>query len=75
VENLLQGMQPADYVIALTDVYTGNHPPDFIDAQDAKTKMVQRVRDEPRFYPHVAQYDPIHLRRSVNSITHCCQNI
>ncbi len=57
VENLLQGKQPADYVIALTDVYTGANPPDFIDAQDAKTKMVQWVGNEPRFYPHAAQYD------------------
>jgi len=57
VENLLQGKQPADYVIALTDVYTGANPPDFMDAQDAKTKMAQWVGDEPRFYPHAAQYD------------------
>ena len=54
VENLLQS---SDHVIALTDVYTGSKPPEFIDAQDAKNKMRQWVGDEPRFHPHVAQYD------------------
>jgi len=44
-------------VIALTDVYTGTTPPDFIDAQDAKNKMRRWVGEEPRFHPHVAQYD------------------
>ncbi|MCB5285395.1 MAG: DUF4276 family protein [Candidatus Cloacimonetes bacterium] len=57
VENLLGGGKPADHVIALTDVYTGTNPPDFIDAQDAKNKMRQWVGKEPRFHPHAAQYD------------------
>jgi hypothetical protein len=37
VENLLGGSDPADAVIALTDVYTGTD--DFQDAADAKTIM------------------------------------
>jgi len=57
VMNLLQGRNPADHVIALTDVYTGTNPPDFIDAQDAKHKMRLWVGEEPRFHPHAAQYD------------------
>lgn len=57
VENLLGVSKPADHVIALTDVYTGTTPPDFIDAQDAKNKMRQWVGGEPRFHPHAAQYD------------------
>jgi hypothetical protein len=57
VENLLGGRKPADHVIALTDVYTGTTPPDFTNAQDAKTKMRQWVGNEPRFHPHAAQYD------------------
>lgn len=57
VENLLGGSKPADHVIALTDVYTGTTPPDFIDAQDAKNKMRRWVGQEPRFHPHAAQYD------------------
>jgi hypothetical protein len=57
VQKLLQGKQPADHVIALTDVYTGANPPDFKDARDAKRKMAQWVGDEPRFHPHAAQYD------------------
>lgn len=46
-----------DFVIALTDVYTGSTPPDFTDAADAKLKMKRWVGSEPRFYPHAAQYD------------------
>jgi Domain of unknown function (DUF4276) len=46
-----------DAVIALTDVYTGTTPPDFTDANDAKTKMKAWVGDEPKFHPHAAQYD------------------
>jgi hypothetical protein len=57
VENLLQGRNAADHVIALTDVYTGTTPPDFQDAAEAKAKMSQWVGDEPRFHPHAAQYD------------------
>jgi hypothetical protein len=48
---------PADLVIALTDVYTGSKPPEFKDAADAKWKMRQWVGDEDRFHPHVAQHD------------------
>lgn len=55
VHNLLQG--GSDHVIALTDVYTGTRPPDFIDAADARAKMSQWVGDEPRFHPHAAQHD------------------
>ena len=47
--------RPADAVIALTDVYTGTR--DFTDAADAKAKMRAWVGDEPRFFPHAAQYD------------------
>ena len=47
--------QPADAVIALTDVYTGTD--DFSDAADAKAKMRGWVGDEPRFFPHAAQHD------------------
>lgn len=57
VENLYKGRNPADHVIALTDVYTGTHPPEFLDAADAKSKMRQWVGDEPRFHPHAAQHD------------------
>ena len=58
VENLLSDRRnPADHVIALTDVYTGSQPPDFLDAADAKEKMRQWVGDGPRFNPHAAQYD------------------
>jgi hypothetical protein len=55
VETLLMGRNAADYVIALTDVYTGNS--DFKDAADAKTKMRKWVGKEPRFHPHAAQYE------------------
>lgn len=47
----------ADHVIALTDVYTGDNPPEFQDAADAKSKMRQWVGNEPRFHPHAAQHD------------------
>ena len=57
VENLLRGKNPADYVIALTDVYTGSLPPVFTDADDAKKKMRNWVGEENRFFPHAAQYD------------------
>src|SRR5947209_1039065 len=39
VERLLSGNRAADHVIALTDVYTGSNPPDFINAADARDKM------------------------------------
>lgn len=57
VANLLTGKNAADYVLALTDVYTGTNPPDFQDAAEAKAKMRAWVGDEQRFHPHVAQYD------------------
>jgi hypothetical protein len=57
VENLLGGRKPSDHVLALTDVYTGTNPPDFIDAADAKSKMRGWVGKNPRFHPHVAQHD------------------
>ena len=55
VEKLFAGRQPADAVIALTDVYTGER--DFIDAADAKEKMRSWVGENDSFFPHVAQYD------------------
>ena len=57
VDNHLSGNKPADYVIALTDVYTGDTPPVFVDAADAKDKMRSWVGNEPRFFPHAALYD------------------
>ena len=54
---LHENRNPADHVIALTDVYTGSQPPIFKDASDAKNKMRQWVGDETRFHPHAAQYD------------------
>ncbi len=55
VEKLLNDRNPADYVIALTDVYTGSN--DFVDAADAKSKMRNWVGNNDRFYPHAAQHD------------------
>ncbi len=52
---LTYGKEPADAVIALTDVYTGTK--DFVDAADAKAKMRSWVGPNPKFYPHAAQYD------------------
>ena len=52
---LSHGQEPADAVIALTDVYTGSG--DFTDAAEAKRKMRAWVGDEPRFHPHAAQHD------------------
>lgn len=57
VEKLLLGSRSADHVIALTDVYTGTTPPDFVNADDAKKKMRLWVGPESRFHPHAAQYD------------------
>ena len=57
VSNRLSGKNPADHVIALTDVYTGTTPPVFLDAADAKVKMSDWVGSEERFHPHVAQHD------------------
>lgn len=55
VKNLLGGRDPAQAVIALTDVYTGTQ--DFHDAADAKEKMRKWVGQNDRFYPHAAQHD------------------
>jgi hypothetical protein len=58
VENLLSNRrQPADFVIALSDVYTGSIPPEFPTALEAKRKMNNWVGNEPRFFPHVALHD------------------
>lgn len=50
----LKGKNPADHVIALTDVYTGQGPAVFTDAADAKSKMRTWVGSDPRFHPHAA---------------------
>ncbi len=58
VANLLNDRKrKADAVIALTDVYTGTTPPEFLTAEDAKRKMREWVGDEKRFHPHVALHD------------------
>lgn len=58
VERLLNAPKgPADEVIALTDVYTGTEPPEFIDAADAKSRMRRWVGPNPAFHPHAAQHD------------------
>ena len=57
VRGHLSGRNPSDHVIALTDVYTGQIPPVFADAADAKAKMWHWVANEPRFHPHAAQFD------------------
>ena len=54
---LYKSRNPSDHVIALTDVYTGKNPIEFIDAADAKQKMISWVGNESRFHPHAAQYD------------------
>ena len=57
VEKLLNNHRnPADAVIALTDVYTGSQPPEFADAADAKARMRQWVA-HASFHPHAAQHD------------------
>lgn len=57
VHLLLKGNKASDHVIALTDVYTGENPPGFKNGEDARKKMRERVGEEARFHPHVAQYD------------------
>jgi len=58
VERLLcTGKEPANAVIALTDVYTGTTPAEFVDAADAKAKMRAWVGPNPAFHPHAAQYE------------------
>jgi hypothetical protein len=54
---LLNSKNSSDHVIALTDVYTGEKPPCFANASDAKTKLRNWVGNESRFHPHAAQYD------------------
>ena len=49
---LRHGKNPADHVIALTDVY-----PDYTDAADAKVKMRQSVKNQTHFHAHAAQYE------------------
>ena len=52
VERLLDDRkQPADAVIALTDVYTGTTPPQFTDAATAKDQMRRWVGPNDRFFP------------------------
>ena len=55
VEGQLSDREPADAVIALTDVYTGTN--DFSDAADAKEKMRSWVGSNSKFHPYVAQHD------------------
>jgi hypothetical protein len=55
VDRLLRSRDPADAVIALTDVYTGTQ--DFVDAADAKKKMREWVGANDRFHPHAAQHE------------------
>jgi len=57
VKKHLSGRDAADYVIALTDVYTGTDHSEFKDAADAKAKMKAWVGNEDRFFPHAAQYE------------------
>lgn len=58
VDRLLNdGDRAVEHVIALTDIYTGDRPPIYKDASDAKSKMRQWVGPQTRFHPHVAQYD------------------
>lgn len=44
-----------DFVVAITDVYTGQR--EFHSADDAKSQMRSWVGNEPRFFPHAAQYE------------------
>jgi hypothetical protein len=55
IHHLLNGKSPSDAIIALTDVYTGTR--DFLDATDAKKKMLEWAGTNVPFYPHVAQHD------------------
>ena len=60
VDKLLTGGNPADAVIALSDVYTGQR--DFADAADAKAHMNAAVDkkwlgNSPKFFAHVALHD------------------
>lgn len=55
VRLLTTGPSPADAVIALTDVHTGDRR--YEDAADAKAKLGAWVPGESRFHPHAAQYE------------------
>lgn len=55
VAGALSGPHAAHAVIALTDVYTGTN--DFVNAQDAKLKMLNWVGGMPNFFPHVALHE------------------
>jgi len=56
IEDLLRnGNNPADAVMALTDVYTGTN--DFANADEAKRKMREWVGKNDNFHPHAAQHD------------------
>ena len=55
-DHLQEPRDPADYVVALTDVYTGVARL-FQDAADAKQKMRNWVGADERFFPHAAQYE------------------
>ena len=58
VQSLLTKGPPesrSDYVIALTDVYTGRR--EFRDAADAKRQMHEWVGPQERFFAHAAQHD------------------
>jgi hypothetical protein len=46
-----------DAVIALTDVYTGSKPIDFLTSADAIAEMRGWVGNNPLFHPHAAQYE------------------
>ena len=53
VRRLLQDRPtPSDHVIALTDVY-----PDYPNAAQAKTMMLQWTGNHERFHPHAAQFE------------------
>lgn len=54
VERLLRKY---DHVVALTDVYTGSHPPMFRTGLDAREKMRAWVGANDRFHPHAAQHE------------------
>jgi hypothetical protein len=57
VENQFYGKASSDHVIALTDVYTGTNPPEFKDADDARSQMRAWVGSDQRFHPHAAQFE------------------
>lgn len=50
-------VRSAQAVIALTDLYTGTHPPRFATAEDAKQKLQSWANAEGKFFAHVAAHD------------------